>query len=199
MSYYYNYFIGYQKGKKIYPLGPYNALGEMKAVICRSASYASDLHERFSSVGEGQISEELRKQFEFTDYRGINCVQVRYLAEKDLPEGSYIRRGYYLIDDVAKYEADDGNGDFDGFYHSLTPQIYAAKLEKEIQFGKNMPQKDAEGNDYSEPNASDYMFYAYPEYQSEEYEASVLRFAASVLKSYSMDDDIEIVILETEG
>ena len=38
MSYYYNYYIGYKKDNKIYPLGPYDCNGNLKPVISKSSS-----------------------------------------------------------------------------------------------------------------------------------------------------------------
>ena len=200
MSYYYNYYIGYKKDGKIYPWGPYTANHELMPAICRSASFASDLHEDFYNMGDDLISAELREAFSYDDgYGGKEYERVRYLPVKELPKGSYIRRGYFLISDVEAYEKEDDHTWFDGFYKHLTPQVYAAKLENQLKFGPNKPKKNEYGEFYTEPNASDYMYYAYPDYESKEYECSILRRFVGVLEDYDLGDGVEYVILETEG
>ena len=156
------------------------------------------MHESFSRVGEEQISDELRKQFSYTDYDGEDRMEtVRYLPAGDLPGGSYIKTGYFLVKEVVAYERDEGW--FEGFSSILSPQIYAAKLEKQVKFGPNKPKKDEFGEEYTEPDSSDYMFYAYPDYTCREYEAEVLRMFAESLQDYYLPDGAELVILETEG
>lgn len=198
MSYYYNYYIGYIKDGKIYPWGPYNARGKLEPMISRSRSFASDLHREFYAVSDKEVSEELRKEFEYEDWNKTKRVEVKYLSEKDLPTGSYIRKGYFLIKDVQAYENDE-DGNFEGFYDVISPEVYAAKLQHEMMFGKNQPKKDAEGYEYTEPNASDYMYYAYPDYETKEYESFSLRQLIGALRDYGLGDDVEYVVLETEG
>lgn len=197
MSYYYNYYIGYRKDGKIYPWGPYDANGSLHPVVCNSRSFASDLYENFEMVDEKCISDELRKAFAYTDWEGNERIEVKYLPAKELPHGSYVRSGYYLIDDVARYEESDSLF-FDGFFDRLSPQVYAAKLENQLKFGENKPKVDEDGDMYTEHNASDYMFYAYPDYQSREYEAWIIDTMVEALTSYKLQD-VEYVILETEG
>ena len=198
MSYYYNYFIGYAKDGKIYPWGPYDAKGKLNPAIVRSRSFASDLHEDFSPVPEKKISDELRKEFEYEDWDGTKRFEVKYLPVKDLPTGTYIKTGYFLINDVINYEKSNDET-FEDFYNVISPEVYAAKLQQEMMFGKNQPQKDAEGYEYTEPNASDYMYYACPNYLTREYEAAVLRMLVGILEDYQLGTGVEYVILETEG
>lgn len=198
MSYYYNYYVGYKKDGKIYPWGPYNANGKLEPMVSRSRSFASDLHRDFYPVSVKEVSEELRKEFEYEDWMKTKRVDVKHLSEKDLPTGSYIKKGYFLIKDVLAYENDE-DGSFEGFYDVISPEVYAAKLQHELMFGKNQPKKDDEGYEYTEPNASDYMYYAYPDYVTKEYEAFLLRQLIDALRDYRMDNDVEYVVLETEG
>lgn len=198
MSYCYNYYVGYKKDGKIYPWGPYNAKGKLKPMVSRSRSFAPDLHEEFDVVSDEEVSEELRKEFEYEDWNKVKHLDVKYLSEKDLPTGSYIRTGYFLIKGVQAYEHDE-YGNFEGFYDILSPEVYAAKLQHEIMFGKNQPEKDDEGNEYTKPNASDYMYYAYPNYETKEYESFILRQLIEALRDYRLGDDVEYVVLETEG
>ena len=195
---YCNYYIGYRKDGKIYPWGPYTADGKLKSAVSRSSSFASELYREFQDIPDGEISEELRREFEWEDYGGHKVMNVEYLSEKDLPSGSFVKTGYFLIDDVKSYEKDEYD-EFDGFYDVLSPSVYAAKLQHEITFGKNKPEKDIEGYEYTEPNASDYMYYAYPDYKSREYEAFILRQLIDALRSCRLGDDIEYVILKTEN
>ena len=198
MSYYYSYYIGYKKDGKIYPWGPYNAKGKLEPVISRSRSFASSLYENFHLVREKQVSEELRKEFEYEDdWTETKQIDVKYLLEKELPTGSYIKTGYFLIKDVEAYKNNKYN--FEGFFDVVSPEIYAAKLQHEMIFGKNQPKVDVEeGYEYTEPNASDYMYYAYPDYNTEEYESFILRQAIDALRDYSMEN-VEYVVLEIEG
>ena len=71
MSYYYNYYVGYKKDGKIYPWGPYNANGKLEPMVSRSRSFASDLHEEFYAVSDKEVSEELRKEFEYEDWNKV--------------------------------------------------------------------------------------------------------------------------------
>lgn len=177
----------------------YDAEGRIHPVVCKSRSFASDLHERFYRVKEEEISAELRAEFEyeFWDSEEKHMPDVKWLAINKLPSTDYIKKGYCLINDVKAYEED--RCWFEGFYDVISPHIYAALLDKELKFGKNQPQKDCEGNEYTEPNASDYMFYAYPDYKSEEYESFLIISAFDSIESFHMPEGIEWIVLETEG
>ena len=196
MSYYHSYFLGYMKNDKIYPYGPFDFRGRMKPIIEKSRSFASDLHNDFWIVQDNQITDELREQFEYEDWQG-RFTNVRYLPVEDLPSDDYIKKGYFLIEDVQAWETE---GDDSLFYHMISPTIYAEKMRNELIFGKNQPKKDIEGNEYTEPNASDYVYYAAPWYNSREYEAHLLQEAAGAMYDYDFfNDDVKMVILETEG
>ena len=196
MSYYYQYYAGYCLDGKIYPWGPYNANGDIKPILSRSASYASDLHERFRPIQADEISNELRAGFEVKDWHGDPTVPLKILDLEDLPDGDFIKRGYFLIDDVQQYEA-NGDSYFDGFYNMLTPQIYAAKMSNELKFGPKKPKRDIEGNEFEEHSAGEY--YAYPDYESEEYESFIIRIVVELLKNYDMPEGAKYVVLEREG
>ena len=194
MSYYYNYYIGCKKDGKIYPLGPYNAYHSLKPVISRPRSFASNLHDRFINIPTEAISDELRAEFEYEDYQGNKTIDVAYLPEDNLPCDDYIRREYVLIEDVRDYERHHNDGCFEGFFESLTPTTYSAKLQNEIVIGTQT--NTADENYHS---ASEYMFYAYPDYQSEEYETYIIRLVLDMMKEYSSSNNLEYVILKVEG
>lgn len=197
MSYGYYFYAGYLKNDKIYPLGPYNDKGELRYILYRSSSFASDLHERFYEISDGMVSDELRSKFESTDIFGRKCVSVKYLPISEMPSGSYIKTGYFLIDSVKNYEETHDEDDIK--YDGITPTVYAGMLDKELKFGKNKEEKDIEGNTYLPPSASDYMFYAYPSYGSEEYEAELISTVASHLMSWPDSEECTLVALMTEG
>lgn len=199
MSYYYNYYIGYKgEDEKLYPLGPFDSFGDLRCAFFKSRSYASDIHEDFWLIKESQISDELRKHFEITNWKNEKEVPVKWLDINDLPTGSFIKTGYFLIEDVKRYEADYDTWDI--FYEHLSPEVYAAKLSNELALGKPENKLDCEGNEIEEHSASEYMYYAYPDYNSREYEAHVIRLFADSLESYRrFKDGTQIVVLETEG
>lgn len=198
MSYYYDYYIGYKHNGKIYPMGVYDANGKLHSVVCNSRSFASDLHESFNSIKDDEISDELRKEFEYDGWDGKKTMGiVKWLPVKELPSGDYVKKGYFLIEDVKAYE--ENRDWFEGFYDVISPQVYVALLERELKFGKNQPKKDIEGEEYTDPNASDYMFYAYPDYHSKEYEAFILREIVDSMWSSELPEGAEWVIIETEG
>lgn len=209
MSYYYNYYIGYESNGKIYPLGPYDCFGNLRKVISRSRNFASDLHYDFSKVPEKKISDELRKEFEYEDYNGKKTCEVKYLYMSNLPSSDYMKSGYFLIEDVQRYEEfkRDGIGvyDFDGFYDWLEPLVYIGKLQNEKQLGAPTVKKNDFGEEYIPKSAADYMYYMYPDYESKEYEVSLLLQAISSLDldSYKVEnkinEDARLVVLETEG
>lgn len=198
MSYYYNYYIGYERNGKLYPLGPYNSFGDLKCAVWVSRSFASDLHDDFYQVPEDKISDELRKEFEYENWNGEKVLQMKYFPMDEMPKGSFIKTGYFLIDDVKKYEKDHDAWDL--FYEHLSPAMYAAMLQNELTLGKPQPKKDCEGYEIEVYSASDYMYYAYPDYCSREYESFVIKEVGEMLYSYShFENGEKLVVLETEG
>jgi hypothetical protein len=201
MSYYYNYYVGFVKNGKIYPLGPYDHRGELSPAFSRSSSFASDLHESFEYVAENQVSDELRKAFEYEDYNGDKVLRVKYRHLNELPSGSFIKTGYFLIESVRRYENDDDYDADDLKWDSLDPVTYAAMMKNEIVFGRPKPKPDIEGEEIEVHSASEYMYYAYPDYRCKEYEAHIIRQFADALEFYDKEEQCfaELVVLETEG
>ena len=196
MSYYYCYYIGYEKDGLIYPLGPYDAFGKLQPTVCKSRSFASDLHESFVKVPIEKASEELKKEFSYENWKGEQTFECKYLPIAKLPSGSFIKDGYFLIDDVESYRRD---GDcFDKFYDRVDPVVYVKMMENQLKFGVRLPRKDCEGYEYTPHCAGDYTFYAYPDYNSAEYEAWAIRNEADALWSTAIHN-CELVALETEG
>ena len=200
MSWYYNYYLGYEKDGKVYPLGPFDSTGQYHSVHSVSSSFASDMHERFWQLPNEKITDELEKAFGYNikDHGPYEC-GVCYLPFESLPSGSFIKSGYYLIEDVECYQNDGDVGNL--FYDKLTPEVFAAKLVNESRLGAPGKRLDAAGEEYIPHSVGDYMYFAYPDYSCEEYEAFLLRNAAEpymytdVLKG----DDVKIIVLMTQG
>lgn len=207
LSYYYDYYIGTKdKDDKIKPLGPYDINNKLHSALCKSRSFASRLYERFYPVKDEQITEELRMEFKYKDWNGNETVDVKYLPLSELPSGTYIKKGFYLIEDIEKYEkhSDESVFDLDIFYDWIPESTYYRMLEAQriSQISPIHRKVLDEDNDYEEHrDLSKYSYYCYPDYECEEYEAAVIRTVAYIYDKYDvgLPDDSEIVILETEG
>lgn len=205
MSYYYSYYIGYRDSSgKIYPYGPYDTFGKLYPVIERSRSYASDLHELFYIIPEDSISNELKNGLGYKDEgKDDYTFHGKYLPLTDLPNGDYIKSGYFLIEDVKRYNKDNFDSE-DLFYNMITPDVYAEMLHNQLIFDNSIYEKeDIEGERYIIPRASDYIRFSAPDYYSKEYEAAIIRQTATILDNWKFfhnkDDFHEMVIIETEG
>ena len=204
MSYYYNFYCGYEKDGKIFPLGPYDCEGKLHDIIYYSHSYSMicDLHKLFNNVTESQISDELRKEFEYTDYNGEKVCKVKYLYLSEMPSTNFIKSGYYLIDDVKAAEEDEEYPLWN-LMPRFSPLIYSAKLLNEIKFGPSECKTDEDGEEYKEPDASDMMFYAFPDYNCNEYFSFVINLYFDSLDSiaykFNGEPGVKLVVLETEG
>ncbi|MBP5564959.1 MAG: hypothetical protein J6X45_04470 [Lachnospiraceae bacterium] len=202
MSWYTTYYLGLQdKDKKIIPLGPYDNNHKLKSVISTSRSFTTDLKDLFYPIQDEMVTDELRAEFSCdidTELRPY----FEYLPLKELPTGEWVKSGYYLLSDINTYLASlrDDNTYFEDFYDSLSSTEYAMKLENELKFGKPQPYIDADGWEVKEHACSEYAYFAYPDYECQEYEASLLRTVAGMLKeSYNLEDGEQIVVIKTEG
>lgn len=194
MSWYYNYYLGYRLDGKIHVLGPFDNEGKLHSIISKSRSFASDLHEKFVRIKDSEITDELYTYFgELSNY-GVKTVNVEVLDIGSLPIGDIVKKGYVLIEDVVAYE----NGDDDVFYDVLSPEVYAAKANNERMYGKNVEEVDEFGNTFHKPNASEYMYYAWVNQNSEEYESFILRTFYEAFNKYD-DNDREYVVLLSQG
>lgn len=209
MSWYVDYYLGYKtKDGKIYPLAPFDCFGNLRPILTKSRSFSSDLWERFERVTLEETTEELAKHFPNDDWCHLDDDSEEHppwcfwMSVDELPTGSYLKKGYFLQEDISQYERSlvDDNVYFDGFYHMLTSAEYARKMESELKFGIAPPKKDIDGNELENYSCGDYSFYIYPDYECIEYEASKLRSFACEYE-YSMDrpKDSKLVILQTNG
>lgn len=198
MSYYYSYYAGYMTDGKVHILGPYDNSGVLHSIFSKSRSFASDLHEDFRKISDKEASESIWEEFSETKYgTDEKYITAKMLPFDELPVGDIIQKGYVPISQVQQYEND--SYDFDGFYDVLSPTIYAAKLQNEIRFGKKEDSVDEFGEVCHELSSADYMFYAWVDYNSREYEAFLIRQFFESLTPYYSEDGRKFVVIETEG
>ena len=90
--------------------------------------------------------------------------------------------------------------DLDVFYDWISETIYVEKMKNEIIFGKPEAKFDCEGEELPNHLCSEYAYYMYPDYNSEEYNAQLLRNVLGIYEYGVRElDNAEVVILETEG
>lgn len=182
MSWYYSYYIGRKKGDKIELIGVYDNKGKIYPALELSRSFASSLKNRFIRY-DGEI---------INDTNRSDLISV--LPYRELPKDDYIKSGYFLIKDVEKYLI---NKDSYGlFYERLSPEVYVEKLKTESVLGVPKQKKDDEGYDIETYSCSDYMYFSYPDYFSEEYESFIIKEIIDVYGLLDKDDDVVIVMYE---
>lgn len=204
MSWYTSITLGYvsKTDGKIYPFGPFDKDGNLKNIIETSRSFTTDLKDFFEVPNAEVVSQKLVDALDIKVEDGENLSQalreyyVGVCPLDKLPSGDYMRRGYFLIEDVHAYESGEMDAE-DLFYDCMGAEEYAARAHNELVFGFRK-EKDEFGNVVNHSMA-DYMYYSYPDYQSKEYEASLLHIYARTLVKYSGDDIKEIVAIKTEG
>ena len=199
MSYYYTYYIGIidEDTGLVSLLGPYDNQGNIKPVLEKSRSFASDLHEEFAILDEKLAADDVKKRFSYENWNGENVFQVKVLNYDKLPSGGFVKSGYFLIDDVEKYIR---TGDsYDIFYDRLDPIVYAAKFKDEALLPHYEPKVDEYGEEIRGYKCSDYMWFAYPDYNSKEYEVHVIKQMVEILDERFNDEHNNIVILMEEG
>lgn len=217
MSWYMSYTLALRdKDGMFYPLGPFTYDGKKCYVVDRSRSFASDLHEDFYPIDYKYLSKELKdviyKSWDESERDDIakaekNCeypsgmYPLSYLPLDELPDDNFIKTGYFLTEDIARYERDH---DSEGiFYASMTPTEYAFRLSNEMRcgtLGKPQLRMTEDGEEYPEESVSEYSFYAYPDYLSKNYESFLLKNVAKMLTEYNrIPEGNEIVVLLAQG
>ena len=206
MSWYRNYFIGLQDPDgKIYPLGPFDNKGNLKYVLEKSQSFETGICESFTKLTNEMWTDELEKLFLHPDCQDDLEEVTKFVHEytsfcyvKDLPTGDWIKRGYYLIDQIQSYEESDG--EFDEFYDYMSPDVYARHMEQELKFGPPKPRKDEFGDEYTPHSCSEYSYFCYPDYNCIERDAFELRKMANILiDDWQLKDGWKKVVVLTEG
>ena len=201
MSWCATYYAGIMDTEgKIKPIGPYNDKGELKPIVERSRSFASDFYTDFYQTNEKQITPELRKEFEYEDYKGDKNLDIRYLPLDEFPVGSYLKSGYYLIEDIKDWEKNPDSFEFDGFYNMISPLIYAEKMRNWFVYGDEKPKLDEEGYECEVHNPSEYMYAVIPDYSSKEYEADIVKdICYMLMNEYEVPKGCRLVALLEEG
>lgn len=204
MSWYYTYYIGHKKADgKIHLLGPYNVDGKLCPALERSRNYTSELYEDFCVPKEDELSDQVKQKFKgYIDDRLLSV-----LSYKDLGSTNFIKAGYFLIDSVNRYLQVKDNlldrYDIENlFYERLTPEAYAGKFLAESG-GASVPKKyDCEGEEIEFHPYTDYMYFAYPDYDCIEYETFLLKNACEMMEYYGAGDVItvdDMYIILTQG
>ena len=184
MSWYYRYYIGKKIDGKIEIIGPYDNKGQLHPVLELSRSFASSLKDRFIKSDDEELKERMKSDF------------VSLLPYNDLPKGSYIKTGYFLVEDVQYYLNTKSLDDI--FYEKLSPEVYAEKLKIESVLGAPETKINEYGDEYKPYSCADYIYFAYPDYTSKEYEAFLIREMADILDPFLFEGN-DIVIVMTEG
>lgn len=197
MSYYYTYYLGYEKDGLLYPLGPYDCNGKLCSVLTRSRSFASDLHNLFDPVRDSIASDEFKKVFEHEDYRGEKGYEgVSYLPAADLPYGDLFMRGYCLVKDILYYLDPVSDGDTNLLsYHMLTPEQFSFKAKAEMEHGVKPSSESVErededsdededeyGYDEKDHPCSDYAYFSFVDNSSRNFEAYMIRSALEMFE-----------------
>lgn len=182
MSWNYSYTLGVKtKDGKIYPIGPFDADGKIVDVINNSRSFEpEELDEGFYPINKDNVTPEFEKvySYELDREKYLDLNFFSYIPLADLPHGDGLKFGYFLIEDVDRYEKSRNSlYDFDGFYDWMEPKVYYAKAINEITYGAPKEQKDEEGGDITPHSAGDYMPYAFIDTSSAAYMAERIRQA----------------------
>lgn len=199
MSCYYNYYLGYEKENKFYPLGPYDYNHAYLPIISKSASFASDLHDSFYDIPADKVSDELFRELAEEGWDNKKEVHARYLYLTDLPKGDGLIKGYVPVYDIQQYLQDEDPECVR--YSILTPEQYAIKANQEMKNGTSSIKKDEEGEEFENIPAKDYVYFAFFDEDSKEYESKRLREAAMMF-DYVKDVDYDlknVVVFLTEG
>lgn len=198
MSWYFSYFIGIKRDDgKIYPLGVYDANGKILPAVWKSRSFASDLWRKFRHVGDEEISDELKEEFgEYIEERFFTVLPYKELGSDD-----FVKDGYFLISEVNEYLLKKDGAWFEEiFTDCLTPTAYAGKRSAEFGNIEDLAKANAneEGPTYWRPY-TEYMYFAYPAYESEEYETFLIKRACDMLEDYDTNRTEDMYIMLTQG
>ena len=177
------YFFGYYNGL-VYPFAPFDANGKIVPVINKNRSSASSLFYKFGEMKQEEMSEQMEAlvpkyataYWEY--YDNISEVEVK----------DYMIKGYFLIDEVERYEKDGCVFPDEYFTTKLSPMAYAARLANESVVPRILKE--------DEPAISDYMFYSYVDENSEAYETRTLNKVGDYLYDWgNIPEDAKLVVI----
>lgn len=204
MSWYINYYLGYRNknNNKIYPLGIFDVDGNIYPAYYKSRHSELKDISCFRNIKKEEISDQLKKVFPYEDWEEkesfYNPMQIMNASE--LCDSDFIKSGYLLIDDIVEYNSPNGYEDV--FSNSLTAFEYAERLKNELLRNNNTKQNRNENEDeYQTHDIFDYTYYAYPDFDSAEYESFLLKQVIEIYNyiDYKTKDGHEIMILKSEG
>ena len=203
-----NFYIGFIQDGKFYLSGPCTADGTIHPVIseidCDNDDYPIDRY--FSRIGEDDADDDLVKALSYRNSDGENVFDVCYCPVSGLPNGSFIRKGYFLCSDVAAYLdlmnlESKTNGewdcaDMDGLFEvMIEPEVYASALKNEMLLSE-VPDILLSGR----RSMADFMYFAYPDANAIEYKAYQLRKEAARLDNAGHKEGrIPIVVMQRCG
>lgn len=200
MSWYYSYSIGYRdKNGILFPIGPFNHKGKLRPILEKSRSFTSHIYERFYPVKPEAISDELMKAW-YSDLFEDTVKEelyVSYLPISELSDKPVERRGYFLTEDIESYLK--GGDTWEIFYDYLEPEIYAMRVESELKFGPPKPKKDMDGGDITPHSVSEYSYFSFIDYNSEEYDEYRLKLGVEMFEFEKIPEDAEMVIILHQG
>lgn len=150
--------------------------------LIRSYDNGEKIDEWFDWVKSEQISKNLAMRLGFNseadlDYTQFSVFDLDNIKPKHI---QYVKTGYFLARDVEAYLNNDEYIDDDLFYNCLSPEVYSAKLLAEAKMSKEIMQAKIENGEYM---ASDYMYFAYPDFASVEH---IIAFADEVKRLFDI-------------
>lgn len=148
----------------------------------------------FFTINNAELTDNLLKSFEY-DGELINPIRMITLEELFNIDNNFIRDGYFLVSDVTRYLSlsPDERLDDEFFAERIPSNVYAEMCKS----GKT--RKYSEDGDVSF-GYEDYMYFAYPDYQSEGYLVSVLQILASSYRDLAYKyPEKEVVLLCWKG
>ena len=70
------------------------------------------------------------------------------------------------------------------------------KLDNELKFGTPKPEKDILDEEYTPHSMRDYSFYRWVDYNSQEYEAHVIRETLEIMRADNKNEEIYILLVQ---
>ena len=166
MSYYYTYYLAYKDKNDglVYPFGPFNKEGKLASILCKSRSFASDLHERFRYLKPELISDSLYKAV-LPDESLKECeYQTQPYSEEEIaehirifgqrPKERELKTMRQAMEDYVQFKylplsalpsgslfkegyvlSSQVDNDEEDFYPVLTPSTYAERLKAAVALG----------------------------------------------------------------
>lgn len=200
MSWYYTYYIGIKRQDgKIHLLGMYDGSGRLFPVVEKSRSFESGFSDKFRRIKQEEVSDELKDKFNWNIENGY----CKVLPFNEIGNTDYIKRGYFLIEDVNTYISGEHENAVDLgelFVDYLEPTAYAGKMLAErcgiIKYRHVDDDEECEPQWHS---YTDYMYFAYPSYGSAEYDAFLVEQACCMLEDYTNNKAEDMYVILTEG